>query len=383
MKATPPVIECRNVSKTFVVSDGGSFWKLVLRRNPDRVFVALQDVTLNVPKGEFFGLLGRNGAGKSTFLRTVGGVYAPSSGVVVVGEALSGMYELGMAGNDLLTGRGFAKRWLSLSGTAGRRASDLLEEISDFSEVGEYFDKPIYTYSSGMKARLFFSVATSLPGQIYLIDEVLAVGDEHFQNKCWRRLRECLADGASGILATHDWTAVLKLCREACVLDRGRIVDRGPSPVVVQRYLGLVPPQAEGGSFARELPGEYRAVSGKDALLMIPVDVKTEAPVLFGCSVESFRRGIGWEHLLHLDLVPVASGPGRYDIGMAIPALPLAPGEYSLNLFLNERSASGSFFPLDVRSWTYGNDLILIVEGRPRESVMLLPLVWSIASGAS
>jgi lipopolysaccharide transport system ATP-binding protein len=371
-----PVIECRDLSKTFVLLDGQSIWPVILGGNSVKGFPALRDVTLQVRQGEFLGVLGRNGAGKSTLLRTLGGVYAPTSGTVRVAGPLSAIYELGMTGNELLTGHDFARRWLSLDGTGRRQIDRLLSEIAEFAELGEYFDNRIYTYSAGMKARLFFSVATSLPGQIYLIDEVLAVGDEHFQTKCWRRLRERLAVGASGILATHDWTAVLKLCREACVLERGRIVDRGPSPAVVQRYLGLPQPRGDAAEFSLHLPSVYCASPEEDTTLSIPIEVKVTSPVWFACSVESFRQGIGWSHLLQVEPCPVASVPGLYDVQVAIPSLPLSPGEYSLNLFLSERGPEGTLVPLDVRSWTYGNDLTLAVAGKPRESVTILPLRW-------
>jgi lipopolysaccharide transport system ATP-binding protein len=370
------VIECRDLSKTFVVLDGQSIWRVIFGGDSVKGFPALRNVTVQVRQGEFLGVLGRNGAGKSTLLRTLGGVYAPTSGTVRVAGLVSAIYELGMAGNELLTGHDFASRWLSLHGTGGRQINRLLSEIAEFAELGAYFDNPIYTYSAGMKARLFFSVATSLPGQIYLIDEVLSVGDEHFQTKCWRRLRERLAAGASGILATHDWTAVLKLCREACVLERGRIVDRGSSPAVVQRYLGLPQPRGDSAAFSPHLPSVYCALTEEDTTLSIPIDVKVTSPIWFACSVESFRQGIGWSHLLQVEPRPVASTPGLYDIQVAIPTLPLSPGEYSLNLFLSERGPEGTFVSVDVRSWAYGNDVALAVAGEPRESVTILPLRW-------
>jgi lipopolysaccharide transport system ATP-binding protein len=370
------VIECRDLSKTFVVLDGESIWRVMFGGYSVKGFPALRDVTLQVRQGEFLGVLGRNGAGKSTLLRALGGVYATTSGTVRVAGPLSAIYELGMAGNELLTGHDFARRWLSLHGTKRRHIDRLLSEIAEFAELGNYFDNPIYTYSAGMKARLFFSVATSLSGQIYLIDEVLSVGDEHFQTKCWRRLRERLAAGGSGILATHDWTAVLKLCREACVLERGRMVDQGSSPAVVQRYLGLPQPRGDAAAFASHLPSVYCALAEEDTTLSIPIDVKVTSPVWFACSVESFRQGIGWSHLLQVEPRPVASTPGLYDVEVAIPSLPLSPGEYSLNLFLSERGPEGTLAPLDVRSWTYGNDLALAVTGKPRGSVTILPLCW-------
>jgi lipopolysaccharide transport system ATP-binding protein len=370
------VIECRDLSKTFVLLDGQSIWRVILGGDSVKGFPALRDVTLQVRQGEFLGVLGRNGAGKSTLLRTLGGVYAPTSGSVRAAGPLSAIYELGMVGNELLTGHDFARRWLSLDGTGQRKIGRLLAEIADFAELGDYFDNPIYTYSAGMKARLFFSVATALPGQIYLIDEVLSVGDEHFQTKCWRRLRERLAAGASGILATHDWTAVLKLCREACVLERGRIVDRGASPAVVQRYLGLPQPRGDSAAFAPHLPSLYCALTEEDTTLSVPIDVRVTSPVWFACSVESFRQGIGWSHLLQVEPRPVAFAPGSYDVEVAIPALPLSPGEYSFNVSLSERLPEGTYVPLDVRSWAYGNDLTLAVGGKVRESVTVLPLRW-------
>jgi lipopolysaccharide transport system ATP-binding protein len=371
-----PVIECRELSKTFVVLSGQSIWRVIFGGSSPEGFPALRDVTLQVRSGEFLGVLGRNGAGKSTLLRTLGGVYGPTSGAVRVSGPVSAIYELGIAGNDLLSGEDFSRRWLSLHGTGGRQVVQLLSEISDFAELGDYFLNPIYTYSAGMKARLFFAVATSLPGQIYLIDEVLAVGDEHFQTKCGRRLRERLAMGASGILATHDWTAVLKLCREACVLARGRIVDRGPSPGVVRRYLDLPPPRGDAAAFARDLPSMYCASTEEDTTLCIPIDVKRASPVLFACSVESFRLGIGWSHLLQAEPQPIASSPGPYEIEVTIPSLPLSPGEYSLNLFLSERGPEGGFVTLDARSWAYGNDIVLSVTGKSRESMTILPVRW-------
>jgi lipopolysaccharide transport system ATP-binding protein len=372
------VIECRDLSKTFVLLNGQSIWRAIFGGDSVKGFSALREATLQVREGEFLGVLGRNGAGKSTLLRTLGGVHTPTSGSVRVAGPLSAIYELGMAGNELLTGRDFAHRWLSLHGTGRRQIDRLLGEIAEFAELEEYFDNSIYTYSAGMKARLFFSVATSLPGQIYLIDEVLSVGDEHFQTKCWRRLRERLTMGASGILATHDWTAVLKLCREACVLERGRIVDRGSSPAVVQRYLGLSRPLADSATFASHLPSVCFGLTGESTTLVIPIDVRVTAAIWFGCSVETFRKGIGWSHLLHVESRPVASTPGLYDVELTIPSLPISPGEYSLNLFLGERTPEGAVVPVDVRSWTYGNGLTLVVAGKPRESVTILPLRWRV-----
>ncbi len=384
MAMTQSVIECRKLSKTFALIDEGEAWRLLFRGGvPDRGFEALHEVSLAVPKGEFVGLLGRNGAGKSTLLRMIGGVYPSSGGVVRVGGPLSGLYELGVMGNELLTGRRFTSRWLSFQGLKDRTLETALDEVAEFSELDEYFGRPIFMYSTGMRARLYFAVATALPGQIYLIDEVLTVGDEHFQAKSWRRLRERLTHGASGLLATHDWSAVLKLCRETYLLDRGRVVDHGPSRKVVQRYLDLPMPKADAACFAPSLPGTFHAVSGQDATFTVPIEVAAEEPVHFRCSIEHFCRGAGWNHLLHAEGTEVARRPGHYMVEMRIPELPLASGEYSLNLFLTRPIDPGARTAetLDVRSWTYGNDVTLVVEGTPCDGVAVLPLRWRLTGG--
>src|SRR5262249_686319 len=130
------VIECQDLSKTFVVLDGKSIWRVILGGDSAEGFPALRNVAVQVRGGGFLGVLGRNGAGKSTVLRTLGGVYAPSSGAARVAGPVSAIYELGIAGNDLLSGQDFARRWLSLHGTGGRQVDRLLSEISDFAELG-------------------------------------------------------------------------------------------------------------------------------------------------------------------------------------------------------------------------------------------------------
>ena len=372
-------LACQEVTKTFRVFHGTDVWRLIYGAVGDDAVTAVEQVSLTVRPGEFVGLLGRNGAGKSTLLRVLGGVYAPTAGSVTHVGDVSGIYELGLAGSDRLTGREFAMRWLSIFSSGAVCTEASLDETAEFAELGRYFDRPIYEYSSGMKARLFFSVATSQAGSLYVIDEVLSVGDQYFQSKCWRRLRERIASGASGVLATHDWSAVLRLCRETYVLDAGRIIDHGPSREVVRRYLALPGPSGGKACFAADLPETYRARSGDDTVLSVPVDVKDAIPVALGCSIEVFRDGLGWDNVIHVEVAMVASQEGRYKVDLAIPALPLAAGQYSLNLFLVEGPrCSGPRTVLDVRSWTHGSDLVLTVSGFDRDSVTVLPLSWRV-----
>jgi lipopolysaccharide transport system ATP-binding protein len=150
---------------------------------------------------------------------------------------LSGLYELGLVGNPHLAGRQYAERLLSVHGFNLRRRAAMIADIHDFSELGDRFEDPVQTYSAGMGARLYFAAATAGHHDVYLFDEILAVGHQHFQSKCWRRLRERLSGGASGILVIHDWSAILRMCETAHILERGQILYSGPADKAVRRYL--------------------------------------------------------------------------------------------------------------------------------------------------
>lgn len=379
--AAASAIECSGIRKDFYVIDGGSVWYVLLGGKAKDRFRALNGISLTVPKGEFVGLMGLNGAGKSTLLRVLGGVYAPTSGVVRVNGSSSAIYELGISGADGLSGREFTRRWLAFIGIhAEESAAKAVEEIFEFSELREYFDLPVYTYSSGMKARLYFSVVTQSAASIYLIDEVLAVGDEYFQAKCWRRLRERLGEGRSGILASHDWSAVLKLCSKAYVLDRGQLVDSGPAPAVVRRYLGVAAPSDDRAAFEVSAGCIHTVVSRQQADFTFPIRVNTTVDGLsFSLSIEHFRRGAGWDNLLHLSPQPIDGSVGTRSLHVSMPDFPLTAGVYSLNIFLSRATDAGTntFEVLDARSWwTYGNDLRLIVEGPQRKCPVVLPIKW-------
>jgi lipopolysaccharide transport system ATP-binding protein len=335
---------------------------------------------LRVPRGRLVGVLGRNGAGKSTLLRVLAGVYMPSGGIVRVSGDVASLFELGGLGNRFITGREYADRVLRLQGARGAQLDSLLADIEEFSELGDFFDRRIYTYSSGMAARLYFSVATARTQDVYLIDEILSVGDEHFQAKCWRRMRDRLTGGASGVLVTHDWSAVIKLCAESHVLDRGLIAMSGSSDHVVAQYLRIPPPDTSIACFAG-LPEHAGAGSGEDWRLPVDVQIHRAGNVEFAFSIEMLRLGLGWEILMLSSFEPVATQPGKYRITLDVGRLPLAPGRYSLNLFLRAHAGAASeAVTCDVRSWTVGNALTLDVSGIPGDTVARLPLTWKIAS---
>lgn len=373
-------IRCSGVSKRFSEPRGRELLRAILGEAvvPAEGYQAVRDISLKVERGKFLGILGRNGAGKSTLLRTVGGVFEPSAGVVVLGHEAGGIYELGVSQQPMMTGREYAYRWLALNGIVAPEIHDMVEEIREFSELEDYFDKRVGTYSSGMKARLYFGVATAPSAKIFLIDEVLSVGDIYFTAKCWGRLRAKLLDGASGILATHDWPAVLRLCENTMIMSGGRMESFGPSKDIVRQY--IIPPELERMIASFDLPEGMRVTgqTGSDFQMDVDIDAHADVDISLGLSVEQFIPSIGWEHILHLDPANIASGRGHHRCRFKIPSLPLSAGTYALNLFLGARDRlTGVSSSCDQRGWLFGNEIEFVVEDALGREGYSFPIGWT------
>lgn len=310
-------------------------------------------------------------------MRILGGVYQPSRGRVEAHGQVAGLFELGGMGNPNLTGREYAKRYLSVMGIPQLQIPSYIDDILEFSELEEAFDQSVRTYSSGMGARLYFATATALQNDIYLIDELLSVGDEHFQVKCWQRMRQRLLNGASGVLVTHDWTAVLKLCEKSHVIEQGSFVFTGYSDQAVVSYLKIPVPEATIARFSPDNPKSHALHSTQNANIRFWVDILKPVPVDFSISIEMLRIGIGWEVILLADSIPVAEKMGKYAVDISISNLPLAPGEYSLNVFLSRRKLTpyDSAVGFDMRSWTTGNGYRLQVYGEAVDKSAKLPFI--------
>lgn len=372
------VLRCVDVEKSYPVQKELRVWRMLFGAEAQGQRIhALRDISMDVPRGKIVGILGKNGAGKSTLLRVLGGVYSPTRGRVEADGQIAGLFEMGGMGNPNLTGREYATRYLRVMGAQQQEIPALLEDIHEFSELGEAFDHRVRTYSSGMGARLYFAAATTLQKEIYLIDELLSVGDEHFQAKCWQRMRQRLLNGASGVLVTHDWTAVLKLCEQAHVIEQGRFAFSGFSDQAVVSYLKIPVPEATVARFSSCNPQSHVVRSGQEANIQFWVDILEPAPVDFAISIEMLRIGVGWEIILLSDSIPVAEQPGRYAVNVSIPNCPLAPGAYSLNVFISRRKPTpqDATVSLDVRSWTMGNGYRLQVEGEKMSASARLPFV--------
>lgn len=240
-------IEVRDVSKTFTLTHDQSStikdWVVqrASRRQtvPDadpRVVRALKPLSLDVKQGETFGILGHNGSGKSTLLKIVSGVIRPTTGRVRARGTISALLELGAGFHPELTGRENIYLNASILGFSKEYVNGIYDEIVDFSEIGEFIDMQVKFYSSGMRARLGFSVATNLEPDILLVDEVLAVGDEKFRSKCMERVQRFRKLNRTMVMVSHGPERVRELCDRAAVLDHGNLLYVGDADQAIEVY---------------------------------------------------------------------------------------------------------------------------------------------------
>lgn len=204
--------------------------------SPRGEFWALREVSFQVGKGEMLGIIGANGAGKSTLLRLVGGAGRPDTGSIQVEGRIGALLELGSDFHPELTGRENAVLSGIIAGLTHREILQRMDEIIEFAELSEFIDSPVRTYSSGMLLRLAFAIAVNTDPEVLLIDEVLAVGDAQFRNKCLSRIEEFKRDGCAILFVTHETRLAAHMCDQAMWLQKGRIEQIGPPELVVAAY---------------------------------------------------------------------------------------------------------------------------------------------------
>jgi len=228
---------------------------------------ALRDVTLRVRPGETVGLIGRNGAGKSSTLRVLAGIVPPDSGRVEVGGRVVTLLELGAGFSRDFSGRENIELNGALHGLTRAEVAERMDRIIGFSELGSFVDVPVKTYSAGMFLRLGFAIAAHLDADVLLIDEVLAVGDEAFQRKCLRRISERIALGSTLVLVSHDPSAIERVCGRVVVLEAGEVVFDGPTAdglLFYHRLLGTDVPDDLPAHRAGAAPVEIAALELED-----------------------------------------------------------------------------------------------------------------------
>lgn len=243
-RAAAPAVELRDVSKRFYFYEHRTsslrewFIRRVLRRplHVRRAEFTLRAVDLRVERGESVALVGPNGSGKSTALRLIAGIYRPSTGRVETNGRITAVIELGAGFHPELTGAENIALYASVLGITRRELAARYDEIVEFAAMSDFLDTPLKYYSSGMEARLAFSVSVCLQPDILLLDEVLAVGDQAFRERCLHRLRAYHDRGGTLILVSHELDQVRALCQRGIWLERGEVVQDGPIDEVLAAY---------------------------------------------------------------------------------------------------------------------------------------------------
>ena len=208
-------------------------------KSKDTLLHVLQDINLSIEKGESVALIGTNGSGKSTLLKLMTKIIYPNKGKITTNGKLTSLLELGAGFHDDFTGRENIYFNASIFGLTKKEIDEKVDEIIEFSELQEFIDNPVRTYSSGMYMRLAFSVAINVQADILLIDEILAVGDQHFQEKCFNKLKELKESGKTIVIVTHSMNQVKQFCDRAIWLYKGKVKMDGNVDQVLEEYLKI------------------------------------------------------------------------------------------------------------------------------------------------
>lgn len=235
------VIKVQNVTKEFTYYEDKAYFlkeRLTnLKRTRKRKHVVLKDISCDIRRGETVALIGINGSGKSTLLKLLSKIIYPEKGTITINGKVSSLLELGAGFNTDFTGRENIYFNASIYGLGKKDVDKVLDQIIEFSELGEFIDSPVRTYSSGMYMRLAFSIAVNVEAEILLIDEILAVGDSHFQDKCLKKMKELKANGKTMVFVSHGMSTVKEFCDRALWICNGELKMDDTSENVVKAYL--------------------------------------------------------------------------------------------------------------------------------------------------
>ncbi len=337
------VVHVEGVHKRFRDASRPRTWKdaLVTRRPREDGVQALRDVDLDVPTGATMGVVGANGAGKSTLLRVIAGVLDADAGTVEVQGSVGSMLDLGAGFHPELTGRESAVLAAVISGRTRRAARRSVDWVCEFAGLDGFMDSPLRTYSSGMQARLAFAIATEQRPEVLLVDEVLAVGDVAFQQRCIGRLQEFQRQGTTSLLVSHDADLVRVLCDRVLWLDAGQVVADGSTDEVLGAYLGDAPPSPVASAGISEV---LRAVSVLDArgqrCQALPVGAPLTVAIAIEPLVEPVQiavRLVRADGLLSVD-TSTTLDPGVRTATLELGRLDLAPGSYDVEVGVYDSS---------------------------------------------
>jgi ABC-type polysaccharide/polyol phosphate transport system ATPase subunit len=237
-------ISVQNVSKKYRLfnSPKERLWETLhpFNKKYHREFWALKEIDFQIPKGATVGIIGRNGSGKSTLLKIICSVLKPTTGSIQVNGEVSALLSLGAGLNPKFTGRDNVFFKGSLMGIPPEELKDRMGSIEDFADIGEFFDQPLQIYSSGMMLRLAFAIAINVDPEILVIDEVIAVGDAKFKQKCFQKFREYQESGKTILITTHDTNTITRHCDHALLINKGSLIEAGEPKDVINHYLNIL-----------------------------------------------------------------------------------------------------------------------------------------------
>ncbi|HEX3131677.1 MAG TPA: ABC transporter ATP-binding protein [Thermoanaerobaculia bacterium] len=324
----------------------------VFRQTRHREFRALESVSFAIPRGEGLAIVGENGAGKSTLLKILAGITMPTSGAFRVEGKIASILELGSGFHPDFTGRQNIVLNAAMLGLGEDELRRKMPDIIGFSELGDFIEQPVKTYSTGMAMRLGFSIATQVEPDVLIIDEALSVGDGYFQKKCMDRLLQFVEGGGTLLFCSHAMYYVSSFCQRALWLRNGRPEALGPSEEVIREYENFL--VAKSAAAPHEAPVQGEAAPRGPARIAsarletgpryengqpweLEVEWQTEDPGL------AFHVGVGINRsdeievcsfATHVDGLPPLTGERHYRVRLSIPKLPLVKGEFTLYVFL-------------------------------------------------
>lgn len=235
-------IEVNDVCISYRILNNISIRKTLFKKKQrDEVFDAVKHVSFSVKRGGILGIIGKNGSGKSTLLRSMAGVFSPNSGTIDLHDHSVSLMALGVGFKWELTGRANVMLSGLLLGFSEKEIEERMDDIIEFAELGEFIDRPVRTYSSGMHSKLAFAITAMLETDIMLVDEVLSVGDERFRVKSMNKMRELITDAdRTVVIVSHDIPTLNELCDEVIWLHDGEIRDKGKPDIILEKYANFM-----------------------------------------------------------------------------------------------------------------------------------------------
>ncbi len=364
-------------------------------------FWALRDVNLEIPKGSMFALIGHNGSGKSTLLRCVSGIYKPTEGHIHTEGRISALLELGAGFHPDLTGRENIQLNAAILGLRNDEIAESYDDIVDFAGVREFIDVPIKHYSSGMKVRLGFAVAVHLKPEILIIDEVIAVGDEEFQRRCFDFLYELRNQGVTIVVVSHSLELIRSLCDEAAWLEHGKVMASGPVNEVVKAYVSRVNDlevgRGDGSVDIDAVPGrsgsgevritgvellnglgvsETQAIHGDPTTIRLHYEASEAVQdPLFGLTLYHENGTFVTGTSTHLAGLRTGRVEGRGYVDYHLESMSLTPGRYQIGIAIQDRHAQHHFDLVE----RMGSFAVRLSTGTAARGLVDLGGTWSVS----